>query len=68
MVPLTGSTPSEYIRAKRLEAAEKLLLKGELTVSEIAYHTGFNNPRYFSKYFAEAYGQTPSQYKKHRGN
>lgn len=24
---------------------------------------GFNNPRYFSKYFAEAYGMYPSQYK-----
>ena len=64
MVSLTGTTPSEYLRAKRIHRAEELLCTGEYTVSEIAYKVGFNNPRYFSKYFQEAYGMTPSQYKK----
>ncbi len=64
MVSLTGTTPSEYMRAKRIKRAEELLRTGEFTVSEIAYKVGFNNPRYFSKYFQEIYGMTPSQYKK----
>ena len=64
MVSLTGTTPSEYLRAKRIHRAEELLREGELTVSEIAYKVGFNNPRYFSKYFQDEYGMTPSLYKK----
>lgn len=64
MVSLTGTTPSEYLRAKRIHRAEELLCTGEFTVSEIAYKVGFNNPRYFSKYFQDEYGVTPSQYKK----
>lgn len=64
MVSLTGTTPSEYLRAKRIHRAEELIHTGEYTISEIAYKVGFNNPRYFSKYFQEEYGMTPSQYKK----
>lgn len=64
MVSLTGTTPSEYLRAKRIKRAEELIHSDELNISEIAYTVGFNNPRYFSKYFQEAYGLTLSQYKK----
>lgn len=51
MVSLTGTTPSEYLRAKRIKRAEELIHSDELNISEIAYTVGFNNPRYFSKYF-----------------
>lgn len=64
MISLTGITPSEYLRTKRIKFAEHLLRSGDLNISEIAYKVGFNNPRYFTKYFQEAYGVTPSQYRK----
>ena len=64
MVSLTGTTPSEYLRAKRIHWAEQLMHDSDYNISEIAYKVGFNNPRYFSKYFQEEYGMTPSQYKK----
>ena len=64
MISLTGITPSEYLRIKRIKFAEHLLRSGDLNISEIAYKVGFNNPRYFTKYFQEAYGVTPSQYRK----
>ena len=67
MISLTGTTPSEYLRAKRITYAEHLMKTENLNVSEIAYKVGFNNPRYFSKYFQEAYGMTPSQYMKNMG-
>lgn len=63
MLSVTGKTPSEFIRAIRLMHAESLLREGKYNVSEVAYKVGFNNPRYFSKYFSEAYGIYPSQYK-----
>ena len=64
VLALTGTTPSEYMRAKRIKRAEELMHEAEYNVSEIAYRVGFNNPRYFSKYFQKTYGMTPSQYKK----
>ena len=67
LLSLTGSTPSEFIRKIRLRHAEQLLRKSQLTVSEVSYKVGFNNPRYFSKYFKEMYGMMPSQYKAEKG-
>ena len=64
MLSITGNTPSEFIRTIRLRHAAALLREGKFNVSEVAYKVGFNNPRYFSKYFAEEYGMIPSQYKK----
>lgn len=64
LTAITGMTPSEFIRDLRLRHAEQLILKSQLSVSEISYKVGFNNPRYFSKYFKEKYGVIPSQYKK----
>ena len=57
-----GKTPIEFIRAIRLKQAAELLKDSRYNVSEVAYQVGFNNPRYFAKYFAEAYGVLPSAY------
>lgn len=59
---LSGKTPIEFIRIIRLKRAAQLLQESRLTVSEIAYEVGFNNPRYFRKYFKDEFGVLPSQY------
>lgn len=59
---LTGKTPIEFIRQLRLQRAAQLLEKSNMTVAEVAYETGFNNPKYFSKYFKTEYGKLPSTY------
>ncbi|RYY03534.1 MAG: AraC family transcriptional regulator [Gammaproteobacteria bacterium] len=41
--------------------------EGELTISDIAYRSGFNNRNSFYKVFKEKTGLTPSQYKKSVG-
>ena len=64
LLSVTGNTPSEFIRLIRLRHAEQLLRESQMSVSEVAYKVGFNNPRYFSKYFKEMYGVMPSQYKR----
>ncbi len=63
LTAITDLTPSEFIRQIRLRHAEQLLRKSQLSVAEVAYRVGFNNPRYFSKYFKEMYGMMPSEYK-----
>nr|WP_319510073.1 two-component regulator propeller domain-containing protein [uncultured Draconibacterium sp.] len=62
LVALTEKTPIEFIRVIRLKRAAHLLETSQLSVSEVAYQVGFNNPRYFSKYFAEEYKMLPSEY------
>jgi len=62
LLSLTGKTPIEFIRIIRLKRAAQLLRESQLTVSEIAYKVGFNNPKYFTKYFKEEFGVLPSVY------
>lgn len=62
ILALTGKTPIEFIRVIRLQRAAQLLEKSQFTVSEIAYQVGFNNPKYFAKYFKEEFNALPSAY------
>jgi len=62
LTALTGKSPIEFIRIMRLKRAAQLLGKSQQTVSEIAYEVGFNDPRYFSRYFKAEFGVLPSQY------
>jgi DNA-binding response OmpR family regulator len=62
LTSLTGKTPIEFIRLIRLKRAAQLLKESQLTVAEIAYEVGFNNPKYFRKYFKDEFGVLPSQY------
>jgi len=64
MIPLIGKSPNNFLRDYRLNKALGLLDKHISNISEIAYHTGFSSPTYFSKCFYEAYGILPSQYNK----
>jgi signal transduction histidine kinase/DNA-binding response OmpR family regulator len=62
LLSLTGKSPIEFIRTIRLQRAAQLLEKSQLSVSEIAYQVGFNNPKYFSKYFKDEFNMLPSAY------
>jgi AraC-like DNA-binding protein len=62
ILSLTGKTPIEFIRSIRLKRAAQLLEKSRFTVAEIAYESGFNNPKYFSRYFKAEFGMLPSVY------
>jgi DNA-binding response OmpR family regulator/two-component sensor histidine kinase len=62
MLILTGKTPVDCIRTVRLKRAAQLLEKSQLSIANVAYEVGFNNPTYFSKVFKEEYGMLPSEY------
>ena len=64
---ITGKTPIEFIRVLRLKRAAQLLRESQLNISEIAYRCGFNNPKYFSRYFKEEFGVLPSVYQEKEG-
>ncbi|HLZ86288.1 MAG TPA: ATP-binding protein, partial [Puia sp.] len=58
----TGKTPIGFIRQFRMQRAAQLLEKTRHNVAEVAYMVGFNNPKYFARYFKEVYGKLPSIY------
>ena len=68
LLALTGKTPIEFIRSFRLKRAAQLLEESQLTVAEIAYEVGFNNPKYFAKYFKNEFGVVPSAYAEMKRN
>lgn len=66
LLAITGQSPVEFIRKIRLQHAAQILEKSQLTVAEVAYKVGFNNRKYFTKYFKEEYKILPSQYAESR--
>ncbi len=59
---LTGMSPSLFVSTLRLKVAAELLVETSLSVSEIAYKVGFENPSYFSSSFKKLYGVSPKEY------
>jgi transcriptional regulator GlxA family with amidase domain len=60
----TGSTPAAWVRSRRLDEARLLLESTELPVEQVAAHCGFGNAVTLRQNFAEAFGSTPSSYRK----
>jgi AraC-like DNA-binding protein len=54
-------TPIELINTIRIQAARELLLNSDMNISEIAYKTGFNDPKYFSRAYKKQTGKSPTQ-------
>ena len=61
---LTGRSTAIHIRSIRLQKAKEMLLDPGLTVSEIAYKTGFSDPSYFARTFSKEFGRTPTEFRK----
>ena len=61
---LTGTSPMEFMREVRIrKAIQQLRDNPGKSVSQIAYECGFSDPRYFSKCFKSATGQTPTEFR-----
>jgi signal transduction histidine kinase/ligand-binding sensor domain-containing protein/DNA-binding response OmpR family regulator len=61
---LTGLPPVEFIRSYKLDRAAILLLKSDLTISQIAYEAGFATPHYFSRSFKDKFNMLPTEYRR----
>ena len=63
---IIGLSPVDFIREIRIKRAVQLIDSGEYNFSQVAYMTGFNDPKYFSKCFKKVIGITPSEYKERK--
>jgi AraC-like DNA-binding protein len=57
-------TPVKYIRAKKIEKAQLLLLTNKARIRDIALDLSFDNISYFNKVFRLLTGKTPLEYRK----
>jgi AraC-like DNA-binding protein len=58
-----GETPYTYLMTRRIERAQELLRRGELTVTEVCLAVGATSLGSFSSRFTEIVGLTPTEYR-----
>lgn len=62
---LTGQSTTEFLRSQRLKLALHLLREKNVSISEVGYAVGFNDPSYFTRCFKQEFGSSPSEYISH---
>jgi AraC family transcriptional activator of pobA len=60
---LTGKSAKEIIQDRLLLEAKRLLVHTDMSVKEIAYETGFEEPLHFSAFFKKKSGTSPSSFR-----
>ena len=60
---LVGMPPGEFIRFIRLNHAKRLLKQTNLSITEIAYQSGFSSQSFFSRTFSSQEGQSPTSFR-----
>ena len=63
----TGYRPMEYVHTLRVEKAKETLEKSEITVDQIGYDVGYQDPASFRRLFKSKAGLTPSLYRRRFG-
>ena len=59
-----GRTINEEIRRVRVEQISQMLVETELSITEIAYATGFKNVEHIARYFRKEKDMSPRDYRK----
>ena len=58
-----GCTPVGFLTEFRLQKAAELLRETDMSVTEIAYETGFSGASYFAETFRGGFGCSPKEYR-----
>jgi AraC-like DNA-binding protein len=58
-----GVAPGRWLLDRRLERSAQLLTTTNLSVTDIVFECGFEQPSHFSRAFKTKYGRTPSEYR-----
>ena len=61
---LTGVSPFTYLKDRRIEEAQKLLLTTSLSVAQVGEQVGWPDQFHFSRTFKSSTGYSPQQYRK----
>jgi len=61
-----GCAPTVYINRERMKLGSELLLYTNMSVAQICTQIGMLDANYFSRCFKQEYGQSPTEYRRHR--
>lgn len=56
-----NSSPNNYVLNTRINYAKRLLQQPDIRVSEVAFKSGFSDPKYFSRCFKKLTGKLPKE-------
>lgn len=59
----TGFTPHQYVNHLKMQHAKDLLTQTSLSVIQICFDIGFNNPSHFSRIFKRNFGLSPLKFR-----
>ncbi len=62
LTAIVDLSANDFITLIKLKKSALLLLNSNLSISEIAFEAGFNDPKYFSRCFKKHFGKSPSEY------
>ncbi len=65
---LTGFSATQFVRYIRLNKAKELLENPALTITAVAFDTGFQDPSYFGRVFKKEFGVTPVEWRQTDNN
>ncbi|MFN0014207.1 MAG: ATP-binding protein, partial [Saprospiraceae bacterium] len=60
---LTGLAATKFVRHVRLSKAKEMLQDSNLTITAVAYDTGFTDPSYFGRVFRQEFGLSPQEWR-----
>jgi AraC-like DNA-binding protein len=62
LIAVTGQGPGEFLRTIRLKRAAALILENRLSITQISFEVGFNNPSHFAKAFRQLFNCLPTEF------
>jgi AraC family transcriptional activator of pobA len=63
---VAAAPPLRLVQDRMVLEAKRALLYSNMTVAEVGYHLGFDDPAYFSRFFAKAEGLSPRAFRANR--
>jgi AraC family transcriptional activator of pobA len=66
-VSVAGQSPTQLVHARMLIEAERQLRYTGMSITQIAYYLGFEDPAYFSRFFAKGMGASPRSFRRETG-
>lgn len=61
---VTGQSPLELVHLRLLIEAERQLRYTSMTVAQVAYYLGFEDPAYFTRFFTRRMGTSPRDFRR----
>jgi AraC family transcriptional regulator, transcriptional activator of pobA len=61
---VAGQSPAELVHLRLLVEAERQLRYSSMSIAQIAYHLGFHDPAYFSRFFTTRMRLSPREFRK----